>query len=91
MSLELLIPRAPEDGHSQAGCKLLDSFAIVIQICLATIAFSTLIIKRQRENPQRPVRIWQVTEHVDQKSLYEQRTNMMIWLIVGLLMLANKL
>ncbi|GAB5591042.1 hypothetical protein Unana1_05942 [Umbelopsis nana] len=58
MSLELLIPRAPEDGHSQAGCKLLDSFAIVIQICLATIAFSTLIIKRQRENPQRPVRIW---------------------------------
>jgi hypothetical protein len=38
----------------------LDSFAIVIQVCLATIAFSTLIIKRQRENPQRPVRIWQV-------------------------------
>ena len=60
MSIDSLIARAPEDDPNQSGCKLLDSFAIVIQVCLATIAFSTLIIKRQRENPQRPVRIWQV-------------------------------
>ncbi|KAI8576139.1 hypothetical protein K450DRAFT_258196 [Umbelopsis ramanniana AG] len=58
MSIESLIARAPGDEVNQSGCKLLDSFAIVIQVCLATIAFSTLIIKRQRENPQRPVRIW---------------------------------
>ncbi|KAI7871660.1 vacuolar membrane protein-domain-containing protein, partial [Spinellus fusiger] len=42
----------------QAGCKLMDGFAIFIQLCLAAAAFSTLILKRQRETPQRPVRIW---------------------------------
>ncbi|KAI8974948.1 vacuolar membrane protein-domain-containing protein [Pilobolus umbonatus] len=40
------------------GCKLLDSFAIFVQILLACLAFSTLIIKRQREKPQRPLLIW---------------------------------
>ncbi|KAI9022290.1 vacuolar membrane protein-domain-containing protein [Phycomyces nitens] len=45
-----------EDDES--GCKLLDSFAIFIQICLGAVAFSTLIIKRQREQPQRPLLIW---------------------------------
>ncbi|KAI9020244.1 vacuolar membrane protein-domain-containing protein, partial [Phycomyces nitens] len=40
------------------GCKLMDGFAIFIQLCLATAAFSTLVLKRQREKPQRPVRIW---------------------------------
>lgn len=56
----MLLPRGPEDDDddSQSGCKLLDSFAIVIQLCLATAAFSTLIYKRARERPQRPVRIW---------------------------------
>ncbi|KAM3578461.1 hypothetical protein VKS41_009052 [Umbelopsis sp. WA50703] len=58
MPPDLLLSRAPGDEDTQAGCKLLDSFAIVIQLSLAAIAFSTLIIKRQRENPQRPLRIW---------------------------------
>ncbi|KAG2195994.1 hypothetical protein INT47_011499 [Mucor saturninus] len=44
-----------DDG---AGCKLLDSFAIFVQLVLATLAFSTLYIKRQRESPQRPLFIW---------------------------------
>ncbi|KAI9314150.1 vacuolar membrane protein-domain-containing protein [Dichotomocladium elegans] len=48
----------PDDDDAQAGCKLMDSFAIFIQLCLAAAAFSTLIIKRQRESPQRPLRIW---------------------------------
>ncbi|CAG8497760.1 3381_t:CDS:2 [Ambispora gerdemannii] len=39
-------------------CALLDRFAILIQILLGTIAFSTLIYKRHRERPQRPVKIW---------------------------------
>ncbi|ORZ03556.1 Vaculolar membrane protein-domain-containing protein [Syncephalastrum racemosum] len=51
-------PPPAEDDDAQAGCKLMDSFAIFIQLCLAAAAFSTLIIKRQREHPQRPVRIW---------------------------------
>lgn len=36
----------------------MDGFGIFIQLCLATTAFSTLIFKRQREQPQRPIRIW---------------------------------
>lgn len=47
----------PEEDE-QSGCKLLDSFAIFVQLVLATLAFSTLIIKRQRELPQRPLLIW---------------------------------
>ncbi|KAG9305905.1 hypothetical protein G9A89_016557 [Geosiphon pyriformis] len=39
-------------------CALLDRFAILVQILLGTIAFSTLIYKRHRERPQRPLRIW---------------------------------
>lgn len=49
---------SPEDQDS--GCKLMDGFGIFIQLCLATTAFSTLIFKRQREQPQRPIRIWYV-------------------------------
>ncbi|KAI8377858.1 vacuolar membrane protein-domain-containing protein [Radiomyces spectabilis] len=54
----MIYPREPIDDEPEAGCKLMDGFAIFIQLCLATAAFSTLIIKRQREHPQRPVRIW---------------------------------
>lgn len=52
-------PPPPEGDHDpQAGCQLMDGFGIFIQLCLATTAFSTLIFKRQREQPQRPIRIW---------------------------------
>lgn len=61
----MLFTRAPppptppnDDDDAEAGCKLMDAFAIFIQLCLAAAAFSTLIIKRHREHPQRPVRIW---------------------------------
>lgn len=47
----------PEDGD-ESGCKLLDSFAIFVQLVLAALAFSTLILKRQRESPQRPLQTW---------------------------------
>ncbi|KAI9483798.1 MAG: vacuolar membrane protein-domain-containing protein [Benjaminiella poitrasii] len=58
--LDLRAP-PPEDqpqNDTQAGCQLMDGFGIFIQLCLATVAFSTLIFKRQREKPQRPIRIW---------------------------------
>ncbi len=42
----------------QQNCVLLDNFAIFVQILLGAIAFSTLIYKRHRERPQRPLRIW---------------------------------
>ncbi|ORX54085.1 hypothetical protein DM01DRAFT_1335939 [Hesseltinella vesiculosa] len=40
------------------GCKLLDGFAIVVQLLLASSAFLVLVYKRYRERPQRPVDIW---------------------------------
>ncbi|KAI8341638.1 vacuolar membrane protein-domain-containing protein [Chlamydoabsidia padenii] len=46
------------EKRPQQGCKLLDSFAIGVQLLLACIAFSTLILKRQREKPRRPLRVW---------------------------------
>jgi hypothetical protein len=46
------------DEEDEAGCKLLDSFAIFVQLLLGGLAFSTLILKRQREKPQRPLFIW---------------------------------
>ncbi|EIE91141.1 hypothetical protein RO3G_15852 [Rhizopus delemar RA 99-880] len=49
--------RAPSPDP-QAGCKLMDTFGITVQLCLAATAFSSLIYKRQREKPQRPLRIW---------------------------------
>ncbi|KAL1924295.1 uncharacterized protein VTP21DRAFT_7330 [Calcarisporiella thermophila] len=49
-------PAAPADD--QAGCKLMDEFAVIVQIFLAALAFSTLIYKRQREDPRRPLLIW---------------------------------
>lgn len=47
-----------EQNSDDSGCKLLDSFAIFVQLVLAALAFSTLIIKRQRELPQRPLQTW---------------------------------
>ncbi|ORX50860.1 hypothetical protein DM01DRAFT_1337458 [Hesseltinella vesiculosa] len=48
-----------QDSPPQTGqCELMDSFGIFIQLCLAAAAFSTLLIKRHREKPRRPLRIW---------------------------------
>ncbi|KAI8075231.1 vacuolar membrane protein-domain-containing protein [Gongronella butleri] len=53
------LKRGPDDPTTQPGqCRLMDSFAIFIQLCLAAVAFSTLLIKRHREKPRRPLRIW---------------------------------
>ncbi|CEJ01525.1 hypothetical protein RMCBS344292_15549 [Rhizopus microsporus] len=51
-------PSPPPEDDPQAGCKLMDTFGIIVQLCLAAAAFSTLIYKRQREKPRRPLRIW---------------------------------
>ncbi|KAJ3089785.1 hypothetical protein HK102_005512 [Quaeritorhiza haematococci] len=39
-------------------CELMDGFAIYVQIVLGCIALSSLIVKRSREHPKRPVVIW---------------------------------
>jgi hypothetical protein len=40
------------------GCKLLDSFAIIVQLALVSSALITLFYKRLRERPQRPYIVW---------------------------------
>ena len=39
-------------------CKLLGSFAILVQVALGALALLSLVFKRWRERPQRPVKIW---------------------------------
>ncbi|KAF9147614.1 hypothetical protein BG015_010719 [Linnemannia schmuckeri] len=66
MALFTLSSRAvPDDEGSTAPppqpggtCELMSSFAIFVQLLLATIAFSTLIFKRSKERPMRPLKVW---------------------------------
>jgi hypothetical protein len=39
-------------------CRLLGSFAILVQLALGALALLALVYKRWRERPQRPVKIW---------------------------------
>ncbi|OUM58705.1 hypothetical protein PIROE2DRAFT_24826, partial [Piromyces sp. E2] len=39
-------------------CRLLDNWALVVQACMGMIAVSILIVKRHREHPKRPFKIW---------------------------------
>lgn len=39
-------------------CRLLGSFAILVQLALGGLALLSLVFKRWRERPQRPVKIW---------------------------------
>ena len=47
-------PKNPENGE----CQLLGPFAIFIQGALGALALLSLVFKRWRERPQRPVKIW---------------------------------
>lgn len=50
----------PHDGPSQDNgeCRLLGPFALLVQGGLGVLALSVLLIKRWRERPQRPLKIW---------------------------------
>jgi hypothetical protein len=39
-------------------CKLLGSFALIVQAALGGLALMSLVYKRWRERPQRPLKIW---------------------------------
>ncbi|KAF9386258.1 hypothetical protein CPC16_007604 [Podila verticillata] len=51
-------PTSPSTGAGSGTCGLMSTFAIFVQLLLATIAFSTLIFKRSKERPMRPIKIW---------------------------------
>lgn len=49
----------PEDDHGGEGeCRLLGPFALFVQLALGGLALLSLVYKRWRERPQRPVKIW---------------------------------
>lgn len=47
-------PSPPENGE----CRLLGPFAIFVQGSLGLLAILSLVYKRYREHPQRPLKIW---------------------------------
>ncbi|OAJ40393.1 hypothetical protein BDEG_24136 [Batrachochytrium dendrobatidis JEL423] len=47
-----------EDAEPELNCQLMDGFAVVVQVLLASIALGSLFIKRHRETPRRPLLIW---------------------------------
>ncbi|KAI5862141.1 vacuolar membrane protein-domain-containing protein [Durotheca rogersii] len=50
---------SPPNSHGGEGeCRLLGSFAILVQLALGGLALLSLVYKRWRERPQRPVKIW---------------------------------
>lgn len=46
------------DGDGNGECKLLGPFSLVIQAALGALALLSLVYKRWRERPQRPVKVW---------------------------------
>jgi hypothetical protein len=48
----------PGDDENTGECKLLGPFAVVVQAALGALALLSLVYKRWRERPQRPVKIW---------------------------------
>ncbi|KAH7328814.1 vacuolar membrane protein-domain-containing protein [Stachybotrys elegans] len=49
---------SPNDDDSQGECRLLGPFALFIQVALGGLALLSLVYKRWKERPQRPVKIW---------------------------------
>lgn len=66
-SISTLTPTPPVNSTFGAGsragaengeCKLLGPFALFIQGALGVVALLVLVLKRWRERPQRPLKIW---------------------------------
>ncbi|KAK4136324.1 hypothetical protein BT67DRAFT_374730 [Trichocladium antarcticum] len=52
-------PEPPTNNNNNNNeCSLLGPFAIFVQLALGALALLSLVYKRWRERPQRPVRIW---------------------------------
>lgn len=47
-----------EEDDDQGECRLLGPFALLVQLALGGLALMSLVYKRWRERPQRPLKIW---------------------------------
>jgi hypothetical protein len=51
--------KGPEQGHREPSeCKLLGKFALLVQLALGCLALLSLVWKRWRERPRRPIKVW---------------------------------
>ena len=48
----------PKHVRGSGECELLGPFALLIQGALGLLALSSLVWKRYRERPQRPIKVW---------------------------------
>jgi hypothetical protein len=51
-------PASPMEKEDDGECHLLGPFAIFVQAALGLLAILSLVWKRYRETPRRPVKIW---------------------------------
>jgi hypothetical protein len=51
-------PGQDPGGDGNGECKLLGPFSILVQSALGALALSSLVYKRWRERPQRPLKVW---------------------------------
>lgn len=51
-------PDPSPDGEDDGECKLLGPFALLVQAALGAIAALSLVYKRWKERPQRPMKVW---------------------------------
>lgn len=51
-------PAQDPNGDDGGECKLLGPFSVFVQIALGGLALLSLVFKRWRERPQRPVKVW---------------------------------
>ncbi|SCV26228.1 related to vacuolar membrane protein [Fusarium fujikuroi] len=51
-------PQSYDEDDSNGECSLLGSFALLVQGALGALALLSLVYKRWRERPQRPLKIW---------------------------------
>jgi hypothetical protein len=46
------------NGEDDGECKLLGPFSLLVQAALGALALLSLVYKRWRERPQRPLKVW---------------------------------
>ena len=57
-SVKSMSSTASRPGAENGECRLLGPFALIIQAALGALALLSLVYKRWRERPQRPLKIW---------------------------------
>lgn len=51
-------PAQDPNGEGGGECRLLGPFSVFVQVALGGLALLSLVFKRWRERPQRPVKVW---------------------------------